>query len=63
MTWALAYASVSFLIGVWWELEQGASWESSARRMVRMLGYAVAWPLLAGISLWFVWTLDPEDLL
>lgn len=62
MTWALAYAAVSFVIGVWCELEMGASTDDSVRRMAVILGYGLLWPLMLAAAAWF-WFWDPEDLL
>lgn len=58
---AIVYAFVSLVIGFAWELEACDPWESTPVRVFRAVSYAVAWPLLAGIALWFFLSLDDED--
>lgn len=56
-----AYAAVSALIAVAWELEEGGGWESTAYRLGRIAVYAVIWPALAVVAIWFFSDLDPDD--
>lgn len=54
------YATVSLLIGIAAELH-GDPHEKVPVRLWHVVVYAVAWPAMAVLTLWFLWSLEDGE--
>lgn len=60
--WILVvYVIWSLLVGMYFELEMGRFWNTTARRLGHVLGYAAGWPLLAVLTFAFILAMDDQD--